>query len=285
MSAVYALIGDPVDHSMSPVIQNIAFRSAGVDAVYVPFRVKQSALRSSIKGLRALGVSGFNVTTPHKVTVIPHLDKVEKLATEIGSVNTVTNDGGKLCGYNTDGIGALNALKEASVSPDGKSILIFGAGGASRAVAHTLAPYASSIRIVNRRIAKAKQLSLRLRRRHNVDVQCAALSSKLLQSFVERASVIINASSMGMDAKANPPIKAEWLHADQCVFDIVYRPPQTKLLELASQAGATTVSGLDMLVNQGACTFELWTGKKAPIAEMRHAIDQMTQGMEHAQSR
>jgi shikimate dehydrogenase len=283
-SVVYALIGDPVDHSMSPVIQNTAFRTAGVDAVYVPFQVERKALRASIRGLRALGVSGFNVTAPHKVNVISHLDKMEKSTAEIGSVNTVTNDGGKLCGYNTDGIGALNALKEAGVSPEGESILIFGAGGASRAVAHTLAPRASSIRLVNRTVAKAKRLSLRLRKRNNVDVQYAALSSKLLQSFVERASIIINASSMGTDGIANPPIKSEWLHAEQCVFDIVYKPLQTRLLELASQAGATTVAGLDMLVNQGACSFELWTGEKAPIAEMRHAIAQMTQELEHAKN-
>lgn len=269
---------------MSPVIQNAAFHTAGIDAVYVPFQVKRSALRSSIKGLRALGASGFNVTAPHKVSVIPHLDEVEKSAAEIGSVNTVINDVGKLCGYNTDGIGALNALKEAGVSPEGESILIFGAGGASRAIAHTFAPHAKSIRIVNRTIAKAKELSSRLRKRFGVDVQHAPLSSKLLRDIVERASVVVNASSMGTDGRANPPIKAKWFHVDQCVFDIVYRPFQTKLLELASQAGATTVTGLDMLVNQGACSFELWTRRKAPITEMRHAIAMVRQEMEHAQS-
>jgi len=283
-SAVYALIGDPVDHSMSPVIQNAAFRSAGIDAVYVPFQVKRSALRSSIQGLRALGTRGFNVTAPHKVNVVRYLDKVESSAAEIGSVNTVVSENGTFCGYNTDGPGALKALKEVGVSPEGRSILIFGAGGASRAIAYTLAPHAGSIWLVNRTIVKAKQLAARLRKKFDVDVEYAPLLGKLLRGFVERADILVNASSMGTDGKADPPIKAGWLRADQCVFDIVYRPFQTKFLELAGQTGATTVAGLDMLINQGACCFELWTGRKAPILEMRHAIAQTMLAMEHAQS-
>ncbi len=263
----------------------MGFRTVGIDAVYVPFQVKPAALRASIQGLRALGVSGFNVTTPHKAEVIKHLDKVEKSAGEIGSVNTVTSRDGRLCGYNTDGIGALNALEEAGVSPEGKALLIFGAGGASRAIAHTVARHASSILLVNRTISKAKQLSFRLRKRYGLDVQCSALSARLLRSSVEHASIIVNASSMGTDGKSNPPIRAEWLRADQCVFDVVYRPFQTRLLQLASQVGATTVTGLDMLVNQGACSFELWTGRKAPMSEMRHVIDQWwRRGIQNAQN-
>ena len=262
---------------MSPTIQNACFSTVGIDAVYVPLQVKRLALQASIQGLRALGVKGFNVTAPHKVKVIRYLDKVERSAAEIGSVNTVSNHDGKLCGYNTDGIGARNALREAGVSPDGESILIFGAGGTSRAVAHVLASHASSIRLVNRTIAKAKELSLRLRKRYQLDIQYAPLSTKLLRNYVEQASIIVNASSMGTNCRANPPIRREWLHADQCVLDMVYRPFQTELLQVASQVGATTVTGLDMLVNQGACSFESWTGRKAPIPEMRHAIDQMRQ--------
>jgi shikimate dehydrogenase len=283
-SAVYGLIGDPVDHSLSPVIQNAAFRSSAIDAVYVPFEVERSALRSSIHGLRALGVRGFNVTSPHKLNIVRYLDKLESSATEIGSVNTVVIANGAFSGYNTDGLGAMNALKEAGVSPEGKSILILGAGGASRAIGYTLAPRASSIRLLNRTPSRAKQLASRMHRRFGVDVEYAPLVSKLLRSFVERADVLVNASSMGTDGRFDPPIKAEWLRAEQCVFDIVYRPFQTNLLKLASQAGTTTVTGLDMLVNQGACSFELWTGRKAPIIEMRHAIAQAMLAMEHAQS-
>ena len=283
-TAVYALIGDPIDHSLGPTIQNAAFRSTEIDAVYVALRVTRRSLRDAVKGLRASGVKGFNVTAPHKVTVQPYLDMIDPLADAIGSVNTVINEKGKLRGYNTDGVGALRALEEAGVSPDGKSVLIFGAGGASRAITYTLAQHASSIRLVNRTFAKSKQLVLRIRRRFHIDVQCASISDRMLKDFVEQSNIVVNASSMGMDGVSSPPVAVEWLRDDQCVFDIVYKPPHTKLLELASLAGAKSVNGLDMLVNQGACAFELWTGKRAPIIEMRSAMSQTVLAMEHAKS-
>ncbi len=283
-SVVYGLIGDPVDHSLSPAIQNAAFRSAGMDAVYVPFYVKQQNLRDAIQGLRALELRGFNITAPHKVHVLRYLDKIEASADAVGSVNTVTIENGKLFGYNTDGPGAINALEEAGVSPDGKSVLLFGAGGAGRAMAHALAPRASSIRLVNRTITKANQIARRMRRKFKINISYAPLSSKLLRAFVENADIVVNASSMGMDGRNNPPVEANWLRSDQCVFDIVYKPVQTRLLELASLARATSVTGLDMLVNQGACSFELWTGRKAPMVEMRHAVAQKVLAMEHAKS-
>jgi shikimate dehydrogenase len=277
-SAVYALVGDPVDHSLSPAIQNAAFHSMGIDAVYVPFRVERSTLASSIKALRVLGIKGFNVTAPHKVTVIRHLDNLEGSAAKIGSVNTVINEKGKLRGHNTDGMGALRALKEAGVSAEGKSVLIFGAGGAARAIAHTLAPRASSIQLVNRTIGKAKALAARLRRKYGVTVEIVPLSASI-KDLVKEADVLVNGSSMGMDGRADVPVRAEWLHSDQCVLDVVYKPFLTKLLKLANEAGATTVTGLDMLVNQGACSFELWTKRKAPIFEMRQAMTQQTEAM------
>jgi shikimate dehydrogenase len=283
-TAVYALIGDPIDHSLSPIIQNVAFRSAGINAVYVALHVTRRSLRDAVKGLRASGVKGFNVTAPHKVSVQPYLDRIEPSADAIGSVNTVINEKGKLRGYNTDGVGALRALEEAGVSPDGKSVLIFGAGGASRAIAYTLAHRASSIRVVNRTVAKSKQLVLRIRRKLHVNVEYASISDKMLKDFVEQSNIMINASSMGMEGVSIPPVAVEWLRHDQCVFDIVYKPHHTRLLELAGLAGAKSVNGLDMLINQGACAFELWTGRRAPIIEMRRAMSQNMPGMEHAKS-
>lgn len=283
-SLVYGLIGDPVDHSLSPVIQNVAFGSLGIDAVYVPFKVRQSDLRSAIQGLRALRVRGFNVTAPHKVNVIRYLDKVDRTAAEIGSVNTVLNENGALHGYNTDGLGALKALEEAGAQLEGKSVLLFGAGGASRAIAYTFAPRVRAIRLVNRTLSKAKHLARRLRRRFNIEIASAAPSSESLNDFVQKADVIVNASSMGMDGKTDPPVEAQWLRQDQWVFDIVYRPLETKLLKLAGLAGAKTISGLDMLLNQGACSLELWTGREAPVLEMRHAIAQKLLAMAHAKS-
>jgi shikimate dehydrogenase len=276
---VYALVGDPVDHSLSPAIQNAAFHLMGMNAVYVPFQVKTAALASSIQALRVLGIKGFNVTAHHKVKVIRHLDNLEGSAAEIGSVNTVVNEKGTLHGHNTDGIGAIRALKEAGVSAEGKSVLIFGAGGAGRAIAHTLTPKASSIQLVNRTASKAMELASRLHRRYGVTVETAPLSASIA-GLVKGADILVNASSMGMDGRADVPVRGEWLHSGQCVLDIVYKPFRTKLLKLADKAGATTVTGLDMLVNQGACSFELWTKRKAPIFEMRQAMTQQTGAIE-----
>jgi shikimate dehydrogenase len=283
-TVLYGVIGDPIDHSLSPAIQNAAFRSTQIDAVYVPFHVKPQNLRIAMSGLRALHVRGFNVTIPHKINVLPYLDKTDAAVSTIGSANTIINENGKLCGYNTDGLGAFNSLVEAGAQPNGKSVLIFGAGGASRAVAYTLAETASSIRLVNRTRAKAKQLANRLRKKFGTEITSTALSSAVLKDLVEQADIIVNASSMGMNGISNPPIEAKWLHSGQWVFDLVYTPPQTRLLELAASARANGITGLDMLVNQGACSFELWTGIEAPRREMRHAVAQKLLAMEHAKS-
>ncbi|MGP8071082.1 MAG: shikimate dehydrogenase [Candidatus Bathyarchaeia archaeon] len=273
---VYALIGDPIDHSMSPTIQNAAFRSIGLNAIYVPFRVESTGLRFALQGLKSLGVRGFNVTTPHKTAMLRYLDEVETEAAEIGSINTVKSDGGTLTGFNTDGAGALNALKEVGISPDGKSILLFGAGGAARAIAHALAGHRCEITLVNRTISRAQRLASLLRTKFGIQANCVSLSSKSMRRPVESADVILNASSMGMAGNENVPVPKKWLRSNQCVFDIVYRPVRTMLLRNAVIAGARTIDGLDMLVSQGACSFSIWTGKKAPVSEMRRSIARVT---------
>lgn len=283
-TALYALIGDPVDHSMSPTIQNAAFHSMGIDAVYTAFQVSPRRLKVGIQGLRALGVRGFNITLPHKMKVLPYLDGIESSASAIGSVNTVINTDGKLRGYNTDGTGALNALVNAGAAPEGKSILMFGAGGAGRAVAYALAQQVSSINVINRSAANARHLVNWLRRKFSIDIAYATVSSKLLPALIEKADIVVNASSMGMHGIANPPVEAASLRPDQWVFDIVYKPFQTRLLDAAGKAGAKRINGLDMLLNQGACSFELWTGKMAPVLEMRNAITQNLSAVEHASS-
>jgi len=275
-SKVYGLIGDPIDHSMSPTIQNAAFRSTGLNAIYVPFRVESSGLRFAIQGLKFLGVRGFNVTTPHKTAMLRYLDQVESKAAEIGSINTVKSNRGILTGFNTDGAGALNALKGAGVSPVGKSILLFGAGGAARAIAHTLAGHRCAIDLVNRRVSRAQRLASTLRMRFGIQVNSVSLSNHSLRRHVESADIILNASSMGMAGNEHVPIPKKWLRSNQCVFDIVYRPVRTMLLRNAVLAGARTINGLDMLVSQGACSFSIWTGKKAPVSEMRRSIARVT---------
>lgn len=277
---VYCLIGDPVDHSMSPAIQNAALRSAGIDAVYLPFRVSKRELKTAISGLRAAGVQGFNVTAPHKIHVISHLNKLDSTAAEVGAVNTVTVKNKRLTGFNTDGIGAVRALNEAGANLRAE-VLLFGAGGAGRAIAHALAPHAKSIMLVNRTVSSAKELAQRLRKRYRVNVLHRSLRGNI-RDLIDRADIVVNASSMGMSGRAEIPIEEEWLSSDQSVMDIVYKPLQTGLLKFAEKAGARTVNGLDMLLGQGACSFELFTGQVAPIADMRRALAGRTVTLSHA---
>jgi shikimate dehydrogenase len=269
---VYALIGDPIDHSFSPAIQNAAFRSADLNAVYVAFTVPAATLRSAVQGVRSLRVKGFNVTAPHKLAMLRCIDKVETEAAEIGSINTVKNDDGTLTGFDTDGVGALNAMDEAGISVDGQRVLLIGAGGAGRAIAYALAGRDCSLKLANRTVSSARRLAKSLRSNFGVSAESVALSRQPLRDSVKEADIILNASSMGMDGSNNPPVDKRWIRGNHWVFDIVYRPVQTKLLRDATASGARTINGLNMLVNQGACSFTLWTGKKAPIREMRRAI-------------
>ncbi len=273
---VFALIGDPIDHTMSPTIQNAAFRSTRLNAIYVPFRVERARLRFAIQGLKSLGVRGFNVTTPHKTAMFQYLDEVETNAAEIRSINTVKCDQGRLTGFNTDGAGAISALIEAGVSPAGKSILLFGAGGAARAIAHSLAGQRCEINFVNRTVSRARRLARLMHVKFGIKANCVSLSGQSLRRHVQSADIILNASAMGMAGNENLPIHKRWLRSDQWVFDIVYRPVKTLLLRNAVLAGARTIDGLDMLVGQGACSFTIWTGKKAPVSEMRRAIVRFT---------
>ena len=283
-TAVYALIGDPVDHSLSPTIQNAAFRSIGLEAIYIPFRVEPFGLKAAVRGLRVLGVRGFNVTAPHKIKTIKYLDEVEAAAAEVGSVNTVTNLDGNLVGSNTDGTGALQALEEAGARVEGASVLLFGAGGAGRAIAHALAERNCAITLVNRTTSKAQRLAKRLHRKFGIAAKHYSLSTQNLRALVDSADLIVNASSMGMEGTDDLPVSRKWLREDHWVLDIVYKPLRTKLLQNAAIVGARTINGLDMLVNQGACSFSLWTKKKAPMLEMRRAIAQQLPAIEHASS-
>jgi len=256
---------------MSPLIQNVAFTSTNTDAVYVAFPVKSSRLRSAVMGFRALGIKGFNVTTPHKIAIMKYLDRLDSDSDSIGSVNTVTNKGGVLLGYNTDGEGALRALEEVC-ELQGRSVVLFGAGGAAKAIAYTLGPKVGSLQILNRTFSKAKHLERRVRKCFQADISCKRFTESNIRESVIDADIIVNASSLGMAGNMQLPVKKEWLSPRQTIFEIVYRPIDTQFLERAKQAGARTVTGLDMLLHQGAYSFELWTGKKAPILNMRQAV-------------
>ncbi|HXX72479.1 MAG TPA: shikimate dehydrogenase [Candidatus Acidoferrales bacterium] len=269
---VYGLIGDPVDHSLSPAMHNAAFRSLGLNAVYLAFRVRDGDLGQAVQGLKSLNVRGFNVTTPHKMGMLRYLDEVETKSAEIGSINTVKKEAALLTGFNTDGVGALRAMEEARIRSDERTVLLLGAGGAARAIAYTLARRGCLLNVANRSVSNARRLVRALNERFGVKTKSLPLSKRALKACVNQTEIILNASSMGMDGRHNPPIDKKWIRSDQCVFDIVYRPLRTKLLRDANAVEARTITGLDMLVNQGASSFTIWTGKKPPLREMRRAI-------------
>ena len=215
---------------------------------------------------------GFQRYHPTQNAGTPLLGRSYTAAAEIGSINTVKNDEHALTGFNTDGVGALNAMQAAGIRPEGRSVLLLGAGGAARVIAYALAGRGCQVEIANRTVSNARRLAKSLYAKFGRKMKVVPLSKTALKNSVSQAEIILNASSMGMDGKHNPPIDERWIRGDHCVFDLVYRPVRTKLLRDALSAGAKTVTGLDMLVNQGACSFALWTGKKAPIGEMRRAV-------------
>jgi len=270
---VYALIGDPIEHSLSPLMQNLAFRSLGLDCIYLAFRVKPEELGWAIKGVRALGVSGFNVTVPHKVAVIPFLDDVDHSASDVGAVNTVTNRSGRLVGHNTDGSGALAALSDEGVDLKGKKVVILGAGGAARAIAFATAHAAGSLVIMNRTTSKAEELSSDLKKRYRKLIEARKLSNETLSEELVDAEVLINATSVGMSPRTEESlVNRHMIRPKTTVFDIVYNPLETKLISEAKAAGAKTIGGAKMLIYQGALSFEIWTGIKAPVDEMLKAV-------------
>ena len=277
---ICGLIGDPVEHTMSPVMHNAAFAELALDYVYLPFRVKPEDLAPAVSGLRALNVLGFNVTIPHKVSVIPLLDEIDPLAERIGAVNTVVNDNGVLRGYNTDASGFLRALLESGAEPSGKRIVLLGAGGAARAIAYILAEQKARLTILNRReeLDWAEEIAGNINKDLGNTVGVFELLASHLSAALEKADILVNATSLGMSPQSDTsPVPAELIKKGLQVVDIVYNPVRTKLLRDAAGAGAVTVAGLDMLVWQGALAFERWTGQPPPFALMKEvALEELT---------
>ena len=269
---VCGIIGDPIGHSMSPAIHNAAFAEMGIDYMYVPFRVRQEQLGKAIQGMRALNIRGLNVTIPHKVTVIPFLDELDPLAERIGAVNTIVNDDGALRGYNTDATGFLQALLERGVEPREKNIVILGAGGASRAISFVLAERGAYLVILNRLLELdwAEELASRISQIFTKEVEALELNEENLAKVLEKADIVVNATSVGMSPNIDEtPIPAKLLKPSLIVSDIVYNPIKTRLLREAEAAGAKTIGGFNMFVWQGVLAFEKWTGLKAPVKVMK----------------
>ena len=275
---VCGVIGDPIEHTMSPAMHNVAFKKLGLDWVYLPFRVSKEEVSEAIDGMRALNIRGLNVTIPHKTTVIPFLDKLDPPAEKIGAVNTIGNDAGILTGYNTDASGFLRAMLEKGVNPEGKGIVVLGAGGASRGISFILAENSARLVIFNRRLEKAEDLARRVSQLAKNEVKALELKAENLAPVLKKADVLVNTTSVGMIPGSNEtPVPAGLLKPGLVVFDIVYNPLKTRLLREAEAAGARTISGIEMLVWQGALAFEKWTGEKAPVDLMREvAVEVLT---------
>jgi shikimate dehydrogenase len=262
---LFGIIGNPVEHSLSPIMHNAAFAAMGLNAVYLPMQPQDPA--EGYRGLRALGFVGVSVTVPFKVAIMPLLDHIDPVATKIGAVNTLLfhtdAQGATLCtGSNTDWIGANRAL-ETEIDLHGSTVLILGAGGAARAVGFGLVEAGATILVHNRTESKGRQLAAQLGATYFTASELAAV----------QADVLINTTSVGMSPHHQSlPIDPKLLPHFSVVMDIVYAPLETALLRAAAACGCRTVDGIQMLLHQGAAQCNLWTGHEAPLAVMRHAL-------------
>lgn len=273
---ICAIIGHPVEHSLSPAIHNAAYKKMGLDYVYLPLLVKSENLKPAIEGLRVLNFRGFNVTMPHKVSIIPLLDRLDSLAEKIGAVNTVVNENGELRGYNTDGPGFLQGLLEYGVEPEGKSTVVLGAGGASRAISYVLARRGARLTILNRKRDRAEDIAAFIRADLGAEVKVMELGPEQLKAALAKAEILVNATSVGMSPDAKKSlVPAGLLRGGLTVCEVIYSPLKTKLLRDAAAAGARTISGVDMLAGQGVMCFEKFTGQPAPLELMRREAIKM----------
>lgn len=269
---LFAIIGDPVERSLSPAMHNAAFRALGLDCRYIAIQVPKGTLADVVKAMRKLRITGFNVTHPHKVEIVRLLDRLDESAKLVGAVNTVKTERGKLIGYNTDGAGAVRALEREVGKLAGRRVVLLGAGGAARAIAFSLVKAGAKLTLANRTASKARRLAAEIKRKLGVEVAVVSIKKRALTEAIKRADLLINATTIGMAPKVNETlVTADMMHRRLVVNDIVYEPLQTKLLREAKCAGAKTVNGLGMLVNQGALALEIWTGKRAPVKVMEAA--------------
>jgi shikimate dehydrogenase len=269
---ICGVIGDPIEHTLSPIIHNAAFQELKVDFLFLAFKVKPAEVGNAVNGMRALNIRGLNVTMPHKTSVVKHLDRVDLSAQIVNSVNTILNKENLLFGFNTDGVGALKALKENGVELKGRKVLLLGAGGAARAIAYALAKEADEIALLNRTVKPAQALAKVLERTLNKKVTAGSLSPNDVALNLSDSDILVNATSVGMRPNVDQtPVPSKLLRPDLSVMDIVYNPLETKLAKEAKAAGAKVINGVEMLIYQGAASLELWIGKSAPVAVMRQA--------------
>ena len=260
------IIGDPVEHSLSPQMHNAGYQALGIDAefVFVASHVTPENLEQAILGAKALGVHGITVTVPHKTAVIQYLDDLDETAQSVGAVNTIINKNGKLTGYNTDWVGVINPVLPVMKLNKAK-VAVLGAGGAARAAVYGFTQQGADVTIFNRTLIKAQALADAF--------GCKAASLDELE-MIKDMELIFNATSIGLgETKDQTPLPKAHFRAHHIVFDAIYKPRMTRFLTEAQERGAKTIQGLEMLLHQGLEQFKLYTGKQAPELVMRKVLE------------
>lgn len=271
---IFCVIGDPVEHSLSPAMHNAVFEEMGLNCAYTAFRIRPGDLEDAIKGLKAIGIAGVNVTIPHKVAVMKYLDEFSEEAKIIGAVNTIKISD-KLVGYNTDGRGALRALKDGGADPGDKDVLILGSGGAARAIAVTLALEGGirSLTILGIVEEELKELVKDVSEGTSIKAVGKMMTDETKKEEIQKADILIHCTPVGMHPNVEETlVTADMLREDLHVMDIVYTPQETRLLKEAKKAGCNTIEGLWMFVNQGAESERIWLGIDAPVDLMRKVV-------------
>jgi len=261
---VHSLYGSPVDHSLSPVIFNTIFQKLSLNRAYVPFEVSRENLKQAVEAARTLGFDGFNITMPHKTAIVEMLDRLDKNAEKSGAVNTVATTKNGLVGYNTDGEGAIRALRSYGFEPNNKRILVLGAGGAAQAIVHRLSSENNTVRILNRTLGKARQLADNATGTSRISYGELAKSS--LEKGMEDADLLVNATPIRTSTLISQ-LKINRVRDTGWVFDLAYDKPGEPV-----PIGRGTISPLEMLVHQAALSYEIWLNETAPVDLMRSSL-------------
>lgn len=265
----FAVIGDPIDHTLSPTIHNAAFKHLKMNCNYIAYKIKKQELESGIESLKSIHISGFNVTIPHKINVLNYLDELDNDCYKINAVNTVVNKDGMLKGYNTDVFGFLEPFKIRNISISDYVVLLLGAGGVARAViAACSQEHVRNIVVVNTNLERAKQLSQLSK---NIGVNIQTINITQINEYEYDYDLIVNATPLGLN---NEPsiISDTMIKKNTIVYDLVYRPMQTNLLKQAQKQNAVVIYGYEMLLHQAAKSFELWHNRESPLDIMKQAI-------------
>lgn len=269
MSKSFAVIGDPIDHSLSPNIHSAAFRELDLDCSYIAYRIPKDELKDGIEGLKKIQIRGFNVTIPHKVEMMKYVDKLDESCSLIGAVNTVENNDGVLKGYNTDMDGFLDPFKKKEIPIKDSKVLLLGAGGAARAiVAGFTKEKASNITIANRTLQKAEELSEFSKK---IGLEATPMKIEDVWDAAKNYDIIVNATSVGLKNEGSP-ISLNSLKENTIVYDIVYMPMNTDFIKKAKERGAKIIFGYEMLLGQAVRAFEIWHGMEAPYNAMKKAL-------------